>query len=150
MVEEKKYEIDFGELKSQISFEDVLKFYSIELYKVDKAEPRGACPLPDCNGKRSFTVNFQRNLFKCHACGRGGDILDFVKVKEGLNFKEAGEFLTEKFIKSNHETVVNEPSEWWKTVIESTKLEIDLLEKLLEMKHALLEQLQRIDKQNTT
>ncbi len=154
MAEEKKYEVDFRELKALVSFGDVVKHYSIELDKVSDVESRGACPLPDCNGKRSFTVNFQKNVFKCHSCGCGGDVLDFVQYKNIITLKQAGQYIVDNikivpvFLEdkiatpqSNEET--EDLMDWREAAIASTKLEIALLEQLLEMKHVLLKQLLR-------
>ncbi len=162
MAEEKKeqsnYEVNFRELKSRIGFSVVLTFFAIKIDVSDGVEVRGACPLPGCSGKRSFTVNFQKQLFNCHTCKRGGDILDFVKAKENLNLKEAAQFIIEKIapVFLGDKIVppqLNEQTEdlmdWREAAIASTKLEIALLEQLLEMKHVLLKQLLR-DKQNTT
>jgi DNA primase len=48
----------------------------------------GLCPLhPDA--KPSFYVNARKNLFYCHGCHRGGDLIRFVELSENLSFRES-------------------------------------------------------------
>jgi len=54
---------------------------------------KGYCPLPTHQGtKESFSVNFERNCWKCWApsCS-GGGVLDFVKTMEGCSLLEAAQ-----------------------------------------------------------
>jgi DNA primase len=44
----------------------------------------------------SFSVNPQRQMFKCFGCGAGGGSIRFVMMKEGLSFPEAARKLAEK------------------------------------------------------
>ena len=50
-----------------------------------KHEFVGRCPLHG-EMQPSFYVNAQKNLFFCHGCGRGGDLLRFVQLYLRLNF----------------------------------------------------------------
>jgi DNA primase len=48
----------------------------------------GLCPLhPDT--RPSFYVNVRKNLFYCHGCQRGGDLIRFVELSEHLSFRES-------------------------------------------------------------
>src|SRR6202043_2687751 len=48
----------------------------------------GLCPLhPDT--RPSFHVNARKNLFYCHGCQRGGDLIRFVELSEHLSFRES-------------------------------------------------------------
>lgn len=44
----------------------------------------------------SFIVSPQRQIFRCFGCGKGGDVFTFLMEKEGMDFKEALEFLAKK------------------------------------------------------
>src|SRR5438309_9656603 len=47
----------------------------------------GLCPLhPDT--RPSFYVNAAKNLFYCHGCGRGGDLIRFVQLFLDLPFRQ--------------------------------------------------------------
>src|SRR6266849_6305496 len=48
----------------------------------------GLCPLhPDT--RPSFYVNARKNVFYCHGCHRGGDLIRFVELSEHLSFRES-------------------------------------------------------------
>ena len=44
----------------------------------------------------SFTVNAERQTFKCFGCGEGGDVFSFVEKYERVDFKEALRMLAER------------------------------------------------------
>ena len=43
-----------------------------------------------------MNVNPVKQIFKCFACGAGGDVLKFVQMREGLTFPQAIERLAER------------------------------------------------------
>jgi DNA primase len=48
----------------------------------------GRCPLhPET--RPSFYVNTGKNLFYCHSCGRGGDLIRFVELRLHLSFRQS-------------------------------------------------------------
>jgi DNA primase len=48
----------------------------------------GLCPLHH-DTRPSFYVNARKNLFYCHGCGRGGDLIRFVELSQGLSFRQS-------------------------------------------------------------
>ncbi len=77
--------IDFKELRSKLSFEQVLRHYKVEL-KVKGSQHHGFCPLPNHEGKKnspSFSANLEKKIFQCFGCGAKGNLLDFVVLMEG-------------------------------------------------------------------
>lgn len=52
----------------------------------------GLCPLHQ-DTHPSFYVNARKNLFYCHGCGRGGDLIRFVELTEHLSFRQSVAFL---------------------------------------------------------
>jgi len=55
----------------------------------------GLCPFHD-DHRPSLTVNPAKQIFKCFACGAGGDVLKFVQLRENLSFGQAIERLAER------------------------------------------------------
>ncbi|MEN6428373.1 MAG: DNA primase [Phycisphaerales bacterium] len=55
----------------------------------------GLCPFHE-DHKPSLYVNPDKQIYKCFACGAGGDVLKFVQMREGLTFPQAIERLAER------------------------------------------------------
>ena len=56
---------------------------------------KGLCPFHD-EKTPSFTVAGPRNVYFCHGCGEGGDVINFVQKIDHLSFVEAVERLAER------------------------------------------------------
>jgi DNA primase len=56
----------------------------------------GRCPFHE-ERTPSFSVNPVDKLFYCFGCGRGGDMITFVRETQGLDFAGAVEWLSERF-----------------------------------------------------
>jgi DNA primase catalytic core len=55
----------------------------------------GLCPLhPET--RPSFYVNARKNLFYCHGCGQGGDLLRFVQLSRQLSFRQSLAYLEQQ------------------------------------------------------
>ena len=48
----------------------------------------GLCPFHS-EKTRSFAVSEEKNLYYCHGCHIGGDVIDFIERIEGVDFKTA-------------------------------------------------------------
>lgn len=48
----------------------------------------GLCPLHR-DSRPSFYVNRRKNVFYCHGCGRGGDVIRLAELMHGLDFRTA-------------------------------------------------------------
>jgi DNA primase len=55
----------------------------------------GLCPFHD-DHRPSMYVNPDKQIFKCFACGAGGDVLKFVQMLENLSFPQAIERLAQR------------------------------------------------------
>ena len=55
----------------------------------------GMCPLHE-DTHPSFYVNAQKNLFYCHGCACGGDLIRFVELSHHLSFRESVAYLAEE------------------------------------------------------
>ena len=56
----------------------------------------GLCPFHD-ERTPSFSVNAQDKLFYCFGCHAKGDAIGFVEQTEGLDFREAVDFLADRY-----------------------------------------------------
>jgi DNA primase len=56
----------------------------------------GRCPFHE-ERTPSFSVNPVEKLYHCFGCGKGGDVITFVRESEQLDFAEAVEWLAERF-----------------------------------------------------
>jgi DNA primase len=55
----------------------------------------GLCPLHP-ESRPSFYVNASKNLFYCHGCGAGGDLIRFVQLSLNLSFQETIDHLQQQ------------------------------------------------------
>jgi hypothetical protein len=68
-----------------------------QLSKPDRkgwAKPKAGCPFHPSKSKQSFSVNLETGAFHwfgCHA--RGGDIIDYIRKRDGSDFKTAAKQL---------------------------------------------------------
>src|SRR5215472_13852478 len=55
----------------------------------------GLCPLHR-DTRPSFYVNARKNLFYCHGCGQGGDLIRFVQLSQHLSFRQSLTYLEQQ------------------------------------------------------
>jgi DNA primase len=55
----------------------------------------GLCPL-HAETRPSFYVNARKNLFYCHGCGQGGDLIRFVQLSSHLSFRQSLAYLEQQ------------------------------------------------------
>ena len=82
------------ELKSRADFVSVVSEHVV-LRKVGRSH-KGLCPFHK-EKSPSFTVRSDPPVFHCFGCGAGGDVVEFIKLKEGLSFKDTIETLARRF-----------------------------------------------------
>jgi len=79
---------DLEQLKDQIPLLDYLQRRNWNGRRIGSREEFvGLCPLHD-DTRASFYVNSRKNLFYCHGCQRGGDLIRFVELSQRLSFRE--------------------------------------------------------------
>ncbi len=75
---------------------DIVDVISEHVNLVKKGrEMVGLCPFHD-DHRPSLNVNVTKQIFKCFACGAGGDVFKFVQMRENLSFSQAIERLAER------------------------------------------------------
>ncbi|RTK92605.1 MAG: toprim domain-containing protein [Rickettsiales bacterium] len=87
-----KYNVE--EIKSIANIVDVVSTY----LPLKKNGANYTCTCPFHNEKSgSFTVNSQKNIYKCFGCGKSGDSITFLMEYKKIEFKEAVKILAEKY-----------------------------------------------------
>lgn len=83
---------DFGAVRDQARFETVLANYGLKA-RGQGAERMILCPFHD-DRSPSCSINLDRKVFHCFACGAGGSILDFLARMESCSIADAARLLT--------------------------------------------------------
>src|SRR5215217_1165539 len=78
------------------------------------AEWVGHCPLPDHEDKTpSFAANPEKNVWYCHGCHRGGDVVALARLAWGYSEREAHIAAAELLMEFGHE-LPNRPKAWYR------------------------------------
>jgi DNA primase len=86
--------LDFARLK-HVSIERVLQARGMgDRFRRRGNRLVGPCPIHAGKGSASFVADLDRNLWFCFsACGRGGDVIDLVRLLDRVGYREAATFL---------------------------------------------------------
>lgn len=68
---------------------EVLKAHGVSVGRTGNV----SCPFHQ-DGTPSMSLDRIKGLYKCHSCGKGGDVFTFVQEMEGVGFEEAQRMLT--------------------------------------------------------
>jgi DNA primase len=100
--------LDADALKQRLPLLDYLRQCNWTARRVGtRPEFLGLCPLhPET--KPSFYVNARKNLFFCHGCGRGGDLIRLVELTHGLPFRQAITYLQQHLVPPTHHDVLEQ------------------------------------------
>ena len=75
--------MEISAIKERLSLSEVLKHYNLQ--------PKNnmlKCFMHD-DKTASLQVNLEKNFYKCHACGKTGDVIQFIEDFEKLSKHEA-------------------------------------------------------------
>jgi putative transposase len=94
--------IDFAALRRQVTIEQVLRHLGhLDSLRGSGPQRRGPCPVHGSShaGSRSFSVNFEKNVFRCFSpeCGAHGNVLDLWAAVHHLPLGEAARHLAQTF-----------------------------------------------------
>ena len=89
---------DLEQLKQRIPLLEYLQRHNWKPCRAgSRQELVGLCPLHQ-ETCPSFYVNTGKNLFYCHGCGRGGDLIRFVQLFFDLSFSQTVAVLEQELL----------------------------------------------------
>jgi len=90
--------IDYRELRSRIGIRQVLDLIGWHAATVHAVQLRGPCPLHRSSNtkSRTFSVNVDRDIFRCFKCSRAGNQLDLYAALTDLPLYDAATELCEQ------------------------------------------------------
>lgn len=92
--------VDFKEVKSSVTIVQILERYDlVRTFKRLTDRFSGPCPIHGGTNPTQFRVSISKNCWNCFGtCGRGGNVIDFVSLREGVPFRDAALLLQEWFM----------------------------------------------------
>jgi DNA primase len=83
--------VDFAAVREAISMSAVLQLPKFEPVEENGPQLRGTCPIHQSQspGSRTFSVNLDKNAFRCFTCGAKGNQLDLWAKVHGLSLFDA-------------------------------------------------------------
>jgi DNA primase len=79
---------DVEALKRQLPLLEYLRQHNWKGSPAGRSEVVGLCPLHE-ESRPSFYVNTRKNVFYCHGCGQGGDLIRFVELSRRVSFRQS-------------------------------------------------------------
>ncbi|MGP8224748.1 MAG: CHC2 zinc finger domain-containing protein [Terracidiphilus sp.] len=79
---------DVETLKRRLPLLDYLRQHNWASRPAGRSEFVGLCPLHE-ETRPSFYVNTRKDVFYCHGCGQGGDLIRFVQLSRRLSFRQS-------------------------------------------------------------
>lgn len=73
----------------EIPLSNILEHHGVRFAKVSGGNIFGYCPFHPDTTPNSFSVNNNRKICKCFACGNGGDAIAFMQLTENLSYSDA-------------------------------------------------------------
>lgn len=91
MPKEKKPYVDFRDIRSRLTMEQVLQHYNLlDTFKRTGHSLSGPCPIHKGTNKTQFRVDTERNIWNCFSeCKHGGNTLDFIVRMEACSIHDA-------------------------------------------------------------
>jgi DNA primase len=121
------------QIKSSISIVDAIESYNLPNFvRINSHSAKACCPFHDDNNP-SMSIDDNRRLYKCFACGAGGDVFNFVREydalstgkKEKMGFMDAVRYCVGEFGGGSLAELVDVASEGWNdTVSEESRAKI--------------------------
>ena len=79
---------DVETLKRRLPLIEYLRQHNWTGHPASRSEFVGLCPLHE-ETQPSFYVNTRKDVFYCHGCGQGGDLIRFIQLSRQLSFRQS-------------------------------------------------------------
>jgi DNA primase len=79
---------DVETLKGRLPLLEYLRRHNWTCRRAGRSEYVGLCPLHK-ESRPSFYVNTRKDVFYCHGCGQGGDLIRFVQLSRQASFRQS-------------------------------------------------------------
>jgi DNA primase catalytic core len=86
-------EADLDQVKRQTDLLALVRSRGIELARHGTKDFIGRCPFHDDQHKPNFIVSPAKGLWHCMACGKAGNVIQFVQQHDGVSFRHAFDLL---------------------------------------------------------
>lgn len=86
-------ETELDEVKRRTDLVTLVQSRGVELKKHGVKDFIGHCPFHDDKNKPNFIVSPQKGLWHCMACGKAGNVIQFIQQFDGVSFRHAVELL---------------------------------------------------------
>ena len=83
---------DVEALKRRMPLIEYLRQHNWTGHPAGRSEFAGLCPLHE-ETQPSFYVNTRKDVFYCHGCGQGGDLIRFIQLSRRLSFRQSFAYL---------------------------------------------------------
>jgi DNA primase len=105
--------MDLERLKKRISLLEYLQHHNWTARPAGASQEFvGLCPLHR-ETHPSFYVNARKNLFYCHGCGRGGDLIRFVQLFLDLPFRQSVAHLEQHLASASHSHLLDQTTAFY-------------------------------------
>src|ERR1019366_719665 len=86
-------EADLDRVKRQTDLLALVRSRGVELAKHGTKDYIGRCPFHDDQNKPNFIVSPAKGLWHCMACGKAGNVIQFIQLHDGVSFRHAFDLL---------------------------------------------------------
>jgi DNA primase len=120
---------DVETLKRRTPLLDYLRQHNWTGHAASRSEFVGLCPLHE-ETQPSFYVNTRKDVFYCHGCGQGGDLIRFVQLSRGLSFRQSLAYLDPKTVPEVDSTgVLEDAAEFYQLQLDHSPDAISYLQR---------------------
>ena len=112
--------LDYREIRERVRIVDLLEELGWQATKTRGAQLRGSCPLPGCNrtttlgrsnpSQWTFSVQRDRNIYRCFRCGSEGSVIDFWSAYHSMTIYDVAKELSSK-INSHQPSKTSNPTD---------------------------------------